>query len=131
MLKIDLLPRHFAIARKNKALLAMFVVLLAATGLAWFWQGMQIAGQINAVAANEAALQSDLSQVDSYTSKTSAKQADLKPIKDKVDFADTADKSGRGYWKAYHAINEYIWEGAQVTDFSISCAGKVDFTVTV
>ncbi len=128
MLRIDLLPRHFAIARKNKALLALLVVLLILAGAGWMFQAKSLSAQIEKVAEEDEALQPTLTQVDKYTGDAEAKQAELAPIKTKVDFADEADKSGRGYWKAFHDINEYISRDAQMTRFSVS-GNSVSFEV--
>jgi len=131
VLKIDLLPRHFAVARKNKALLALFAVLLMVAAAAWLFQAKSLAAQIDKVKADTEALQPTLQLVDKLTQDTQAKQAELAPIKAKVDFANEANKSGRGFWKAFHAINDYIWENVQVSNFSITPPGSVAFTATV
>ncbi len=131
MLKIDLLPRHFAIARKNKALLALFGVLLLVAAAGWFFQAKSLAARIEKVKEETEKLQPIIQEVDKLTKDTQAKQSEMAPIKAKVDFANEADKSGRGYWKAFHAINDYIWEDAQVSNFSITPPSSVSFTVRV
>ncbi|MBD3293426.1 MAG: hypothetical protein GF393_10915, partial [Armatimonadia bacterium] len=64
-------------------------------------------------------------------SETSAKQGQLDPIQAKIDFIEDANTSGEQYWDRFHAINEYIPEFAQMTRFSITAPGSVNFTVIV
>ena len=110
MLKIDLLPKHFAIARKNKQLLALFVIALVVVAGAWYYQATQLSAATEKVKADEAVYAGDAKLVDQYTQETSAKQADLAPIKARLDFVDAANALGPKYWKAFHAVNDYIFD---------------------
>lgn len=131
MLKIDLLPRHFAIARTNKRLVALFIVLLILFGGGWFVQASSISKRVEETKAKTEALQPKIQEVDRLTQETQEKQSQMAPLKARVDFARDADASGRGYWEAFWAINEYIWEEAQLTQFQITPPASVSFTVKV
>ncbi len=131
MLKIDLLPRHFAVARANKFMLTVMIVLLIVTLVGWM-------GIIGGVKLKIAAADAVFNEVHPTAEKTRAaeaetasKQADLKPIEDKVNFVADADKCGGQYWDSFHAINEYIYDKAQITSFSITGGSAVNFNAIV
>ncbi len=42
-----------------------------------------------------------------------------------------ADECGGHYWDRFHAINEYIYERAQITSFSITGGSAVNFNAVV
>ena len=46
MLKIDLLPKRFAVARRNLRLVVLVAVLLVASGAIWMFRATAIAAQV-------------------------------------------------------------------------------------
>lgn len=131
MLKIDLLPRQIAIARTNKILIALIIVLLLVE-----------VGALGAVLLGVKARQGEVAteleeqtrianEVEGLEREIGQKEGELKPIQDKIDFIAAADTCGEQYWDRFHAINEYIYERAQMTRFSITMPNSVNFTVIV
>ena len=131
MLKIDLLPKHFAIARTNKRILAIGIILLVAVGAGFWVKHKAIGGEIVRVQAAIAELKPDVAEVGKLEKEISEKQGQLDPIKSKIDFVAKADKTGEEYFDCFHSINEYIWDEAQMSDFSIDGGSSVQFTVMV
>ena len=123
MLKIDLLPRHFAVARANKTWLAGAVVLLVVVLGFWFLWLNGIKADITRTDEDLAEVKVIADQVRELDGKVSAKEALLEPIQGKIDFIADADESGAQFWDRFHSINEYIWEEAQIFDFSITGGG--------
>ena len=131
MLKVDLLPRQFAIARTNKKLLALILLILAGSVVGWFLYFAKIKTDISSAQAQLEEAKPDANKVRDLQAKAASKQSDLQPIQDKLQFIARADRSGAVFWDRFHQINEYIWERAQVSSFSITPPSSVQFTVTV
>lgn len=129
MLKIDLLPAHYAIARRNRKVIFTSIPLLVGVAALWLLVLLNINHTIGKqkAALEEATAAANI--VLDIQSKTSAKQAELQPIKDKVDFVQAADKSGGQYWDRFHEINKYIYDKAVVSNFSITPPSSVSFAV--
>ncbi len=130
MLKIDLLPRHFAIARLNKKLIVVVVIALIAVAGFWLFR-------VNTLKATIAETQAKLDEVKVIADKVrgleqeaSQKESELAPIQEKVDFVAAADESGGQFWDRFHAINKYISNEAQMSDITISDSA-VEFNVTI
>ena len=62
--------------------------------------------------------------------QTQAKQAELQPIADKVNFINAADKSGAEFWDRFNKINRWLAK-VQVHTFTITPPDTVTFTCTV
>lgn len=131
MLRIDLLPRQIAIARTNKILVALIIVLLVAELAALGIMYMGIRGEQSRVAEELEKTTKVADEVRKLESEISSKEADLKPIQDKIDFIEDANKSGEQYWDRFHEINKYIYENARMTRFSLTGGNSVNFTVVV
>lgn len=131
MLKIDLLPRHFAIARTNRKLIILAILVLIGIVGFWFFKLNSINTQMAETEEKLAVAKKIADEVRELESNISEKQGLLDPIQGKVDFVKQADESGGQFWDRFHAINEYIWSEAQMTDFAISGSNQVEFTVTV
>jgi len=131
VLKVDLLPRQFAIARTNKKLLALILLILAGSVVGWFLYFAKIKINISNVQAQLEEVKRDADEVRDLQAKAQSKESDLQPIQDKLQFIARADRSGAVFWDRFHQINEYIWERAQVSSFSITPPSSVQFTVTV
>ncbi len=130
MLKVDLLPRHFAIARLNKKLIVVVVIALIAVAGFWLFR-------VNTLKATIAQTEETLAEVTVIADKVrglaqeaSQKESDLAPIQEKVDFVAAADDSGAQFWDRFHAINKYISNDAQMSDITIS-GSAVEFNVTI
>ncbi len=131
MLRIDLLPRSIAQGRRNVKLAFIGIAgIVAALILVFLWLG-----QVNAdIAQTEQELANVKEKADAVRElKTEAqnKQAELDPIQAKIDFVTEAGDSGEQFFERFEAINEYIYERAQMTEFSITPPTNVSFTVEV
>ena len=131
MLKIDLLPRHFAIARTNKRILAIGVILLVVVGVGFGLKHKAIRGEIAKTEQAIAEVKPTADEVRGLEAETSEKQGWLDPIKAKIDFVEKADKTGEEYFDRFHSINEYIWDEAQMSNFAFSGGSSVEFAVMV
>ncbi|NLO05520.1 MAG: hypothetical protein GX131_06775 [candidate division WS1 bacterium] len=131
MLRIDLLPRSIAIARTNKIVIALIIVLLLLEVVALGAMLLAVRGQRARTEAELAEVTVVANQVRDLQAQISSKEADLAPIQAKIDFVDEANASGEQYWDRFYAINEYIYEKAQVTRFSITMPDQVNFDVIV
>ncbi len=131
MLKIDLLPRHFAVARINKVIIAGLIVVVLVVMAGWGFAVLATRSNIGKAETELAEIKVTADKVRALESETNQKQAELKPIADKVDFVEKADASGEQFWDRFHAINRFIYERAQVTRFSITPPDAVNFDVIV
>ncbi len=131
MLKIDLLPRHFAVARTNKIMIALLIMVLIVVMLGWAGAVMMVKRQIGTTNAELDNIEPTAAKVEELEAETAQKQSELAPIEGKVDFVAEADESGVQYWDRFHDINEYIYDRAQVTRFSITNPSSVNFTAIV
>lgn len=131
MLKIDLLPRHFAVARTNKIVLTGMIVLLVLVLLGWGAVIMDTKAKIAEANRKFEEVKPIADEVRKTEAETQAKQAQLAPIAQKVEFVDLANKSGEQYWDRFHAIKEYIYEKAQVTSLSITNPDGFNMNVIV
>jgi len=131
LLKIDLLPAHFRVARVNKVVIGVMIVILLVTLGIWGSAAVAIKGKIARTEAELTKVKDTADKVRKIEGETKQKQSELQPIDDKLDFADKADHSGEQFWDRFHAINKYIYDKAQVTQFAISPPSTVSFEVTV
>jgi len=112
-------------------MLTVMIVLLIVTLVGW----MAIVGGVKSKIAvanaefNEVKPTAD--KVRKLEDETASKQSDLQPITDKVNFVADADECGGQYWDRLHAINDYIYEKAQITSFSITDENVVNFNAIV
>jgi len=131
VLKIDLLPRHFAIARTNKRILVIGLVLLVVVGAFFVYKHNGVQAQIAQTKEAIAKVEPIAAEVDKLQGEISEKESLLAPIKAKIDFVENADHTGDKYFDCFHDISKYIWEEAQMSSFSISGGSSVQFTVQV
>jgi len=131
LLKIDLLPRHFAVARTNRIVLAGMVALLVLVMLGWGAVIMNVKAQTAEANRKYEEVKPIADKVRATEAETQSKQAQLQPIADKVKFVELADKSGEQYWDRFHAINKYIYEKAQVRSLSITNPDSFNMQVVV
>lgn len=131
MLRIDLLPPGIKTRRLHKLLVILIVAILLAEGGVLFamYSGVRSTRQATEETLVEVKQVAD--RVRSLKNEVSAKQGELQPIADRIEFVEKADASGEQYWERFHAINEYIYERAQVTRFSITNPDNVNFDVIV
>jgi len=130
VLKIDLLPKHFAIARQNKRWLAGGVILLVVVLVAFSLKYKAIQADMVRTEAAIAEVKPTADEVRELEAEISEKQGWRDPIKGKIDFIAKADESGAKFFDRFHSINEYIWQEAKMSSFSIS-GSSVNFTVEV
>lgn len=131
MLKIDLLPRHFAIARTNKRVMAVFIILLLIVMAGWGYAYMSVRGRIAQTNEDLAAIEPKAKETEATQAEIAQKQGELAPIAAKVDFVADADDSGSQYWDRFHAIAAWFPSFAQMTQFSITNPANVNFDAIV
>ncbi|MCX7599081.1 MAG: hypothetical protein N2512_09475 [Armatimonadetes bacterium] len=131
MLRIDLLPKSFRIARLNKLMLVGLLVVLGLVAAYWLQTGATINAQIADTERQIASVRDAANQYDQTMAELGDKQAELQPIADKVKFVEDADKSGEIYWELYHKLKRYIWAQARMETFRISPPNACSFTVQV
>ena len=131
MLRIDLLPRSIAQGRRNVRLLMFGVVAIAAAAVVMFLWLQQVKTNIAQTEEEYNEAHAKAEAVRKIDGEASAKQTELKPIADKIEFVEKADGSGEEYFDRFWKINEYIYAQAQMSSFSISPPSGVSFTVQV
>ena len=128
MLKIDLLPAHYAVARRNKKTIFLSIPLLVGVALLWLLVMVQTNKNITTATADLDKATTDAKAVLKVQDDTKARQAELDPIQAKVKFVQDADVSGLPFWDRFHKINQYVYDRALVRNFTITPPGSVSFS---
>lgn len=131
MLKLDLLPAHYAIARRNRKVLFMSIPLLVLVVLGWLGYLAHINSTINGTQAELDETKTKADAVRKLQGETKARQDELAPIQAKISFVQQADQSGGQFWDRFHQLNRYIYDRAVVSSFSITPPASVSFTAEV
>jgi len=131
LLRIDLLPRTFEIARRNKVVMAVMVLALILALAGWGFAVVKIRSDIARTQQEYDAAHAEAEKVRAIEKETQAKQAELAPIAAKVDFVSQADRCGEQFWDRFYSISQYIPENAQLTRISITPPNSVNFSVIV
>lgn len=131
MLRIDLLPEHFAAARAAKAWLFLMVLLLLASAAGCFGWLMVTKGKLATVQAQYDDWHKKAEEVRGLEKKAGGLEALAAPIDAKVEFIEAADASGEPYWDAFDKVNRYIYARAHVLRFSIQPPNRVHFEVEI
>ena len=129
MLKIELLPGQFAVARTNKRILVIAAVLVIAAAAGAFLWSTSVKGQIREVNDELAGVTEKANEVRELRGQVESKRVQSLPLKRKLEFIAQADRSGTHFWDRFHEINSYIWSQAQVLNFSIVPPNSVQFSV--
>lgn len=131
MLRIDLLPKAIILGRRNVRVAAICVVAVLLSAVVMFLMLQQTKTSIAKTeeALADAKLRAD--EVRKLQGEASSKKAELAPIQAKIDFVEAADQSGEQFFDRFWKISEYIYSGAQMTNFQITPPASVSFTVTV
>jgi len=129
LLKVDLLPAHYAVARRNRSVIVLTIPILVAVALVWLLALANTKSAIDKTQAELDQVTQVANQVRQLQGEKQAKEADLKPIQDEITFVASADRSGGVYWDRFHQINKYIYDRAVMTNFSITPPAAVSFTV--
>jgi len=130
VLKIDLLPRHFAVARRNKSLIVLMVLLIIPTIVVMTSWTHKLNKQKAAIEAKIAEVQPDADKATELNNQANAERSRIQPILDKIAFIEAADKCGGQFFDRFYAINQFISNKAQVSSFTITPT-TVSFTATV
>jgi len=112
-------------------MLTVMIVLLIATLVGWMAIIGGVKSKIAAADAEFDKLKPTADKTRDAEDETASKQADLDPIAEKVRFVEDADNCGGQYWDAFHGINEYIYDKAQITDFNLTGGSAVNFHAVV
>ncbi len=131
MLRIDLLPPGIKARRVHRLLIILIVVVIVVEGGALFAMYSGIKAKRAATEEELAKVTKVADQVRDLKKEIGEKEGLLQPIADKITFVEEANASGEQYWERFHAINEYIYEKAEVTRFSITNPDSVNFDVIV
>ncbi|MBM3500030.1 MAG: hypothetical protein FJX74_15325, partial [Armatimonadetes bacterium] len=131
MLKIDLLPSHFAAARAAKSMLALMVVVLLLTVLGCFGMLMMKKAELARVTKEWDDWKAKADEVRALETKAGQKEALAAPIDAKVTFIEDADGCGEQWFDAFEKVNRYIYAQAEVTAIRITAPNAVHFEVNV
>lgn len=131
MLRIDLLPPGIKTRRLLKFLVVLVVAVLLAEGGVLFAMYTGVRNTRQATEEELARVTQIANEVRSLEGEIGEKRGELQPIADRIEFVEKADASGEQYWDRFHAINEYIYDRAQMTRFSITNPDRVNFDVIV
>jgi len=131
VLRINLLPRTYAIARRNTALFVLVLAVVVASIFGWLAVVGALKVQDNAVQADIAKVKPDADRYTQLTGDAQAASSRVQPLQDKLDFIAAADTSGGQFFDRFYAINEFIAGTAQVTSFTINPPTSVSFMVTM
>ncbi len=112
-------------------MLTVMIVLLLVTLVGWMAIIGGVKSKITAANAEFDKVHPTAEETRAAETETASKQSELQPIADKVQFVTDADECGGQYWDSFHAINEYIYERAQITSFSITGGSAVNFNAIV
>jgi hypothetical protein len=129
LLRIDLLPEHFAQARAAKAWMVFMAILLAVAVLGCFGFFAMEKSALASVQADYAKWDADAKKVEATEAKAKELEDLAAPIGAKVSFIEEADKSGEQFWNAFDKVNRYIYAKAQMKSFSITPPSSVSFDV--
>lgn len=129
MLKVDLLPAHYAIARRNRKTIFLSIPLLVGVAVLWLLVMVKMNNDITKTTAELEETTRQADGVRKLQDETKAKQAELTPIQDKVKFVQAADVSGLPFFDRFDKINQYIYDKSVVRNFSITPPGAVTFSV--
>lgn len=127
MLKLDLLPAHYAIARLNRKVIIMAIPVLVGVALLWLLLLLNMNGTINRTKSGLESTKVQADKVRDTQGKTAKREGELKPIADRINFVQAADQSGGQFWDRFHEVNKYIHERALISSLSIS-GSTVTFT---
>ncbi len=131
MLRIDLLPEHFAAARAAKAWLVLMVLLLLASVVGCFGWLMVTKNRLATVEAEYEDWHKKAEVVRGLEKKAGELETLAAPIDAKVEFIEAADESGEPYWDAFDKVNRYVYARARVLRFSIQPPNRVHFEVEI
>jgi len=131
LLKIDLLPSHFAAARAAKSMLVVMVLVLLLTILGCFGMLMMKNSELAQVTREHEDWKQKADEVRGLETKAGAKEALAAPIDAKVTFIEDADGCGEQWFDALEKVNRYIYAQARVTAISIRAPNIVHFEVDV
>jgi hypothetical protein len=131
LLKIDLLPGHFAAARAAKSMLFVMVAVLLLTILGCFGMLMMKKSELAKVTQERDAAKSKADEVRGIEADAQAKEGLAAPIDAKVTFIEDADGCGEQWWDALDKVNRYIYAQAKVTTIRITPPNAVHFEVDV
>ncbi|MHB8995798.1 MAG: hypothetical protein ACYC63_11150 [Armatimonadota bacterium] len=129
MLKVDLLPAHYAIARRNRKTIFLSIPLLVGVAVLWLLVMVKMNNDITKTTAELEETTRQADAVRKLQDETKAKQAELTPIQDKVKFVQAADVSGLPFFDRFDKINQYIYDKSVLRNFSITPPGAVSFSV--
>lgn len=129
MLRIDLLPKTIVQGRRNVKMAGICLVAVLLSAVVMFLMLQQVKSDIATTEEKLADAKRRADEVRRLQSETSSKKGELAPIQARVDFVEAADNSGEQFFDRFWKINEYIYSGAQMTQFQISPPSSVSFTV--
>lgn len=131
MLKIDLLPAHYVIARRNRKTLVLCIPVLVGVVAVWLLLLFNVKATIARTEKELEETTAIANKVRDLQQEATTKKGELAPIEAKVNFVKDADASGEPFWDRFHKINKYIYDRVLMTNFSITPPTSVSFTVEI
>jgi hypothetical protein len=131
LLRIDLLPGHFAAARAARATLVLMVIALLVTILGCFAFLTMKKAELAKVQKEYEEAHRQAEVVRGIEKDAQAKEALAAPVDAKVSFIEDADDCGEQWLDAFEKVNRYIYAQARVTAIRIQAPNAVHFEVDV
>ncbi|MFQ6097710.1 MAG: PilN domain-containing protein, partial [Armatimonadota bacterium] len=120
MLRIDLLPEHYGLARKARLWIVIMAVILVIVALCWVGVFIVLSGKQAQRQAHLDLLKPEADAVRKLEGEASKIRGRIPQYGRKVDFIRSLEKPPEEYIDTLDKIAEYIFEGAQVTSWTIS-----------
>lgn len=119
MLKINLLPEHFALARKTKQLLALFAVLLVIVAVVWVGYSLKLSAARVAEQARIDEFRPKAAAVDTLESETGAIKRQVPTFARRVVVVRQLEKLPERYIEEFDKVKRYIFANVRVLSWSI------------
>ncbi|MGD8237467.1 MAG: hypothetical protein PVH68_02855 [Armatimonadota bacterium] len=131
MLKINLLPEHFALVRRTKQLIALFIVLAVAV-LAGFlgYDQAVMRPRMTAEQNRIAEFTPKAAEVDELESAARATAGQIPAFQRPVQFVRDLETLPERYVEAFQNVNEYFFANARMLTFAVN-GNQVSFTAEV
>lgn len=143
MLRINLLPEHFAQARAAKKMMFLFAGLIALVIVGWMFLSVNLSRQIAYLEQQyngpktegmpadmpEDGYHAEAERVRAIEAEAQKLQDDRKPYGVRVDFIEALEKVPQQYVDALEGIEPYIYENARINGLDIA-GGNVTMQVS-
>jgi len=128
VLRIDLLPRHFAVARRNKGLIVLMVVLVIPVLIGMMSWTAKLSADKAAIQSQIDKVRPDADKAQELSSEATAERAKVAPVQQKIAFIAAADECGGQFFDRFYAVSEWISNKARISNFTITPPNTVSFS---